>query len=157
MKNGRTTIYKVPVSQIQYNHNNNPGLSIIKLLLDRQTSILFKPLLFLNLCHSNWACTITNTEFSTYVWVLLQCIHNTYAIVLICVLSNTSSANQIFFCKPLSYKNCEVVSIYLLNIFQYDSPPHQQLVIVLNRLYVLFYLISSRAHYEDIISSHFTD
>lgn len=58
---GRAKIFKLPVFIIVYNHNS-PGLFLIKLLLHRQISILFKPLLFLNLYYSNWAFIITNTD-----------------------------------------------------------------------------------------------
>lgn len=56
------------------------------------------------------------------MWVLLQWIHNIYSIVLTYVLKNTPTTNWVFSCKLLLYKNCKLVSIYLLNIFQYESP-----------------------------------
>lgn len=117
------SIYFPPSCSKEYEYGGNitailcEGVkaTLIKLFFDGQTSILLKPLLFLDLCHSDWACIRANTEVSTYTWVLSECKHNTYAFVLISVPSNTTSANEI--ATHYHIKLCS-------SLFQYYSPSY---------------------------------
>ena len=154
------SIYFPPFCSKEYEYGGNITVilcegvkaTLIKLFFDGQTPILFKPLLLLDLCDSNWTCIKANTVVSTYIWVLPECKHNTYAFILISVLSNTTSANEI--ATHYHIKLCSSLYKYLSVLLSFPSTL-KQLVIGLNLLYVLFYLISSRLHYKDIISSHF--